>query len=179
MRLWSLHPRYLDRAGIVALWREALLAQAVLRGVTQGYRFHPQLARFRNHPDPEGGIAAYMEEVCREASRRGYRFDAMKIGRRRTKDPILVTRGQIRFERVHLLKKLLMRDPFACKALMAISEPEPRPLFTIVEGGIERWERISQNLRGRTLSVQHNEPEKRHPGEKKDGSGRGWPLSAA
>ena len=43
MRLWSIHPRYLDSMGLVALWREALLAQAVLRGETKGYKFHPQL----------------------------------------------------------------------------------------------------------------------------------------
>ena len=171
MRLWSLHPRYLDRAGIVALWREALLVQAVLREETRGYLRHPQLVRFRNHPDPEEAIAAYLEEVCREAERRGYRFDAMKIGCRRTKRPIPVTCGQIRYERVHLLKKLLIRDPFACKALMAICEPEPHPLFTLVEGGIERWERISENQNGGVPSVPHDEPEKRHPGKKKDDPG--------
>ena len=32
MRLWSLHPCYLDPAGLVAVWREGLLARAVLRG---------------------------------------------------------------------------------------------------------------------------------------------------
>jgi hypothetical protein len=155
MRLWSLHPRYLDRTGLVALWREALLAQAVLRGETRGYRCHPQLLRFRNHPDPEGAIAAYMEEVRREASGRGYRFNAMKIGTCRTKDPVLVTRGQIQYERVHLLKKLFVRDPFAHEALMTVSEPEPHHLFTIIEGGIERWERISEseNDNGRNPSV--------------------------
>src|SRR5690606_6899395 len=42
MRLWSLHPRYLDRQGLLALWREALLARAVLRGETRGYTLHPQ-----------------------------------------------------------------------------------------------------------------------------------------
>ncbi|MGP9584395.1 pyrimidine dimer DNA glycosylase/endonuclease V, partial [Micrococcaceae sp. AOP34-BR2-30] len=30
MRLWSLHPEVLDRQGLIAGWREALLAQAVL-----------------------------------------------------------------------------------------------------------------------------------------------------
>ena len=153
MRLWSLNPRYLDRAGLVALWREALLAQAVLRGETRGYRNHPQLVRFRNHPDPEGAIATYLEEVCREASGRGYRFNAMKIGRRLTSGNITVTRGQIQYERVHLLKKLLVRDPLAYKRLIAVSEPEPHPLFTIVEGGIERWERISENQTVRAPSV--------------------------
>jgi len=47
MRLWSLHPAYLDARGLGALWREGLLAQAVLRGKTRGYRSHPQLERWR------------------------------------------------------------------------------------------------------------------------------------
>ncbi len=174
MRLWSLHPRYLDRVGLVALWREALLAKAVLRGETRGYRNHPQLVRFRNHPDPEGAIAAYLEEVCREASGRGYRFNAMKIGPRRAECHFPVTRGQIRYERMHLLKKLLARDPFAYKALMIVSEPEPHPLFTIVEGGIERWERISENQTERAPSVPDEEPQKRRP--RKNKVGRKEPL---
>ncbi|HKX52383.1 MAG TPA: pyrimidine dimer DNA glycosylase/endonuclease V [Nitrosospira sp.] len=37
MRLWTLHPRYLDTKGLVAAWREALLAQKVLSGLTSGY----------------------------------------------------------------------------------------------------------------------------------------------
>jgi hypothetical protein len=31
MRIWSLHPKYLDSKGLVALWRESLLAKNVLR----------------------------------------------------------------------------------------------------------------------------------------------------
>lgn len=142
MRLWSLHPRYLDRAGLVALWREALLAQAVLRGETRGYRHHPQLARFRSQTAPEAAIAAYLEEVRREASRRGYRFDPARIGPRRTAAPIPVTLGQIRYEREHLLKKLLVRDPASHKALLAAAEPEAHPLFTAVPGEVESWERL-------------------------------------
>jgi len=30
MRLWSIHPKYLDRQGLLAVWRESLLAQSVL-----------------------------------------------------------------------------------------------------------------------------------------------------
>ncbi|MDI6747818.1 MAG: pyrimidine dimer DNA glycosylase/endonuclease V [Rhodocyclaceae bacterium] len=41
MRLWTLHPRYLDARGLVALWREARLAQAVLGGKTRGYTHTP------------------------------------------------------------------------------------------------------------------------------------------
>jgi len=142
MRLWSLHPRYLDRAGLVALWREALLAQAVLRGATRGYRRHPQLVRFRSEPDPPGMIAAYLEGIYREAESRGYRFDETKIGRSHPDHPIAVTRGQLLYERAHLLKKLLVRDPDRWKALQAVDEPEPHPLFRTVPGEVEAWERV-------------------------------------
>ncbi len=47
MRLWSLHPKYLDRQGLLAVWREGLLAQKVLQGKTKGYKNHPQLKRFQ------------------------------------------------------------------------------------------------------------------------------------
>jgi len=62
MRLWSLHPSYLDPQGLVAVWREGLLAQAVLRGQTTGYTRHPQLARFRG-AGALGAMAAYLREM--------------------------------------------------------------------------------------------------------------------
>ena len=80
MRLWSLHPKYLDPQGLVALWREALLAQAVLRGKTKGYRHHPQLERFTSHRSPRLAINAYLGSIYEEAASRGYAFDRRKIG---------------------------------------------------------------------------------------------------
>ncbi|WP_312350379.1 pyrimidine dimer DNA glycosylase/endonuclease V [Actinomyces sp.] len=79
MRLWSLDPSYLDAKGLVACWREALLAQAVLAGRTKGYTHHPQLERFREAPDPLAAIAAYLEGIAAEATRRGYHFDTTRI----------------------------------------------------------------------------------------------------
>ena len=60
MRIWSVHPRYLDRQGLLACWRESLLAQAVLADATKGYQHHPQLERFREQPDPLVAIGAYL-----------------------------------------------------------------------------------------------------------------------
>ena len=56
MRIWSVHPSQLDRAGLVACWRETLLAQAVLSGRTQGYQNHPQLVRFRATAEPLAAV---------------------------------------------------------------------------------------------------------------------------
>lgn len=148
MRLWSLHPRYLDAKGLVALWREALLAKAVLAGRTKGYRSHPQLDRFRAAADPAAAIRGYLEAVLEEARARGYRFDARKVGRRRpdaATSPraaarLPVTSGQLAYERARLLAKLAARDPGRGAALAAEAAFEPHPLFRVVEGGVEAWE---------------------------------------
>ena len=139
MRLWSLHPRYLDPKGLVALWREGLLAQAVLRGETRGYRNHPQLDRFRAAPRPAAAMAAYLQAVQAEAARRGYRFDPARVGEPDA-GPLTVTRGQLAYERGHLAAKLRLRAPAWLEALERDPEPEPHPLFRVVPGGIAPWE---------------------------------------
>ena len=140
MRLWSLHPSHLDAIGLVALWREALLAQKVLRGLTKGYRHHPQLARFRAHPKPVAAIATYLAGVSAEALRRGYSFDARKIAPARTKTRIAVTRGQLAYERGHLLRKLNSRSPKDWAHLRR-EKLGVHPLFKAAPGGVAEWER--------------------------------------
>src|SRR5450631_2167203 len=102
MRLWSLHPQYLDPAGLVALWRETLLARAVLSGATRGYQQHPQLQRFKTARDPVATVDRYLAAVYDEACARGYAFDASKFVRRRKSTPIIVTDRQLAFELAHL-----------------------------------------------------------------------------
>lgn len=141
MRLWSLHPQYLDRQGLVALWREGLLAQAVLSGATRGYRHHPQLQRFRAHPDPACAIGSYLQGVAREADRRGYRFDRTRILPHSAAEPMPVTTDQLGFERSHLMAKLLVRDRERAERLKLIEEPVPHPSLYLVDGPVEGWER--------------------------------------
>lgn len=141
MRLWSLHPRYLDARGLVALWREALLAQAVLRGRTRGYRHHPQLARFRAQASPRGAIAEFLRAVHAEAERRGYRFAAAKIGPARARGTIRVTRGQLAHEWTHLRSKLAVRDPERMARFAGVGRPRAHPMFRVVPGGVEVWEK--------------------------------------
>jgi hypothetical protein len=142
LRLWSLHPKYLDARGLVALWREALLAQAVLRGRTEGYQHHPQLQRFREQRLPVGSIAEYLRVVHREAETRGYRFAVGKIDRSRSRVQVTVTRGQLDYEWEHLMRKLRMRDPDRREALESVKAPEPHPLFRVVRGGVADWEKV-------------------------------------
>jgi hypothetical protein len=141
MRLWTLHPRYLDSKGLVAAWREALLAQKVLAGKTKGYRNHPQLIRFRAQAEPLAAIATFLAGLADEADRRGYHFDASKISGRRFSGRIPETRGQLLFEWNHLGTKLRARAPLMARQLKGIGAPQPHPLFRIVPGGVRAWEK--------------------------------------
>ena len=141
MRIWTLHPRYLDAKGLVALWREALLAQKVLNGGTRGYKHHPQLFRFAGTKNPPATVAAYLKGVHAEAVRRGYHFDATKIGPHRARGRLTETRGQLRYEWRHLKRKLVKRDPKRLCSLEPVRIPAPHPLFKIVHGGVREWER--------------------------------------
>jgi pyrimidine dimer DNA glycosylase len=142
MRLWTVHPKYLDAKGLVALWREGLLAQKVLAGGTKGYRRHPQLTRFRAQPNPAAAMAAYLQTVYEEATRRGYRFDHSKIDKRREPRRIAETKGQLMYERTHLLRKLKRRDRELYVALQSIKSPEAHPLFHIIKGDVRTWEKV-------------------------------------
>ncbi|HMN45996.1 MAG TPA: pyrimidine dimer DNA glycosylase/endonuclease V [Povalibacter sp.] len=141
MRLWSLHPRYLDPQGLVALWRETLLAQAVLRGETRGYRHHPQLDRFRNHPAPLSAISLYLRAIHAESVARGYSFDERKIRPARRRASLAVTTGQMSYEWKHLLGKLKQRSPALHRQWRTTETPQPHPLFKVRAGEVESWER--------------------------------------
>ena len=141
MRIWSIHPQYLDPQGLVALWRETLLAQAVLHGLTKGYTQHPQLLRFKAHPLPLEAIASYLHGVHAEAMQRGYRFDARKILGGCCAVPIAVTTGQIAYEWQHLMGKLQQRNPALYTRWHSETTPAIHPLFVAQPGGVEHWER--------------------------------------
>lgn len=142
MRLWSLHPRYLDPQGLVALWRESLLAKAVLRGATRGYTRHPQLERFQAHAQPRLAINAYLAAIEAEAARRGYAFDRAKIGPVRAVPCIPVSTGQLAYEWMHLRAKLAVRNPAWLAALGEVSPLSCHPLFACEPGDVAVWERV-------------------------------------
>ncbi|NKB34321.1 MAG: DNA lyase [Pseudomonadales bacterium] len=147
MRLWSLHPKYLDVKGLVALWREGLLAQKVLQGKTKGYKNHPQLIRFKETPNPAGAIACYLSHVAREADSRGYNFDSSKIDKKIIHCQIPVTRGQVDYEFAHLRQKLKTRDPEKFKQLNTVKRIQLHAMFKRIAGDIESWEVTEKSSR--------------------------------
>ena len=178
MRIWSLHPSLLDRRALVACWRETLLAQKVLRGLTRGYTNHPQLIRFRAHPQPLEAVATYLSGLADEADARGYSFNRALIGAGeddagensagtngtsnngtgkncadKAEDPyasvarIPVPLGQLEYELAFLQHKVAGRDPewehrlserLAARGTLAACA---HPLFEVVPGAIEPWEK--------------------------------------
>lgn len=157
MRLWSLHPSLLDRAALVAGWREGLLAQKVLQGNTKGYRNHPQLDRFRAGDERTGGeraerentdgvsaalIAGWLWPLAQEASKRGYRFNqALIVATPAAPGSLTVTQGQLAFELEHLRAKVAKRSP---EWLHHLKTPKEHPLFSLTPGPVEPWERAAE-----------------------------------
>ncbi len=146
MRLWSIHPHYLDVKGLVALWREGLLARKVLEGKTKGYTHHPQLLRFKKTKDPLKTIDMYLEVVAQEGSRRGYAFDTTKIRLHQKVVKMPVTDGQIVHEVAHLKTKLQTRDPDRLKKIPD-KKIKIHPLFRVIKGRVEQWEKVTDNLK--------------------------------
>ncbi len=143
MRIWSIHPEHLDAKGLVALWRETLLAKHVLLGKTKGYKNHPQLERFKKHDSSVKAINYYLYFVYEEAGRRGYKFDTKKIGKvEKDIEKISVTDGQVEFEWQHLKRKLKIRDPKMLSANRQYEFPKLHPIFYLTEGELESWEKI-------------------------------------
>ncbi len=145
MRIWSIHPKYLDTKGLVALWRESLLAKNVLEGNTKGYKNHTQLTRFKNSDNPLYCINQYLSAVYQESLKRGFHFNKDKFNNYRETVTLTVTVGQIEYEMSHLLKKLKIRDPERYDRLLIETNIECHPLFNIVDGEAEEWEKVSKN----------------------------------
>ena len=148
MRLWSFHPVFLDPTGLVALWRESLLAKKVLEGKTRGYTQHPQLIRFREADNPVEMISRYLQTVYDESVRRGYSFKQEKIGQIRTKifTPLNVPYGQINYEYWLLQDKLQKRSPEYAERLLSFEGIVVNPVFSVVPGAIAPWEKVIPNL---------------------------------
>jgi hypothetical protein len=143
MRLWSLSLKYLDRQGLLAVWREGLLAKKVLAGKTKGYKNHPQLNRFKESDDALAGINSYLFEIYQEAEKRGYKFSIEKIENLKVLNKkIKVNSGQVIYEFSHLLNKLKVRDIKRYRELKDIKKPAVNNLFKVVKGDIEDWEKI-------------------------------------
>lgn len=144
MRIWSVHPKYLDSKGLVALWRETLLAKKVLEGNTKGYKNHSQLVRFKALQDPNNAINYYLSELYEHSVERGYNFSKDKFCKNCYPITMQVTDKQLAYEFEHLLRKLAVRDRQRFEELQATEIIEPHPIFEVISGEIATWEVVAK-----------------------------------
>lgn len=147
---------YLDTKGLVACWRETLLAQKVLQGLTKCYRNHSQLIRFSSHPNPLQAIGLYLHHLQAEGTKRGFKFDYSKIifAPQTAGDQVVkisVTSEQVKYEFMWLLSKLKKRDDeryktFSANKLETHTDISIHPLFDVSVGDIEHWEKVVPSL---------------------------------
>ena len=146
MRLWSINPTYLDSQGLNAVWREGLLAQSVLRGKTKGWKNHPQLERFKNTTNAIVAIGYYLLKIFEESQRRTFHYNYSKIMIPvNTVHKIPITTGQLDYEYAILKARVKNRSPTKYHELICLERndqhPEPHPLFVMVKGEVEHWEK--------------------------------------
>lgn len=142
MRLWSIHPKYLDKAWLLACWREWLLAKKVLEWNTKWYKNHPQLLRFKETQNSILAINSFLSQIYLESKNRWYKFQIEKIEFNDFIWIIKVTEGQLRYEMSHLLKKLQLRDTVNFEKLKNTSIINSNPVFEVIPWEIETWERL-------------------------------------
>lgn len=145
MRLWSFNPKYLDSIGLVALWRESLLAKKVLQGKTKGYTNHPQIKRFKDSTNAIQSINFYLFQIFDEAIERGYGFDKKKIDIEKAKEykkDIKVSDGQLKYEFNHFLNKINKRNHKRYLLLKNEKKIEINKTFKKIKGKIADWEKI-------------------------------------
>ena len=147
MRLWSVSPNILDSKGLVACWREGLLALNVLQGKTKGYKNHPQLNRFKECENPIQAITNYLHTLVDEADNRGYKFDRSKLPiRSEETTKIKLTKGQLEYEFQFLRQKVLSRNPeqWIWEGQNLSVNLYNKMVFTLVNGDIEMWEKVKE-----------------------------------
>ena len=143
MRLWSIHPKYLDTKGLVAVWRESLLAKKVLEGKTKGYKNHPQLIRFINSDNSMESINQYLYGIYEESVIRKYNFDLSKLYEINSKRvELTVNTKQIEYEFELLKSKLKKRNLNKYNEIQNTPIIELHPFFIRITGEIENWEKI-------------------------------------
>ena len=132
MSLCTIHPKYLDKQGLISLWREGLLAQKVLNGEVNIQLNSPLWEKLKKSQNPLRAIGAYLSFVAAEGARRGYKFSHEKILYPNFESyEIKVKPQDLIFEMTHLRNKLKMRDQHKWDEISKVSEVSPHPFIRL------------------------------------------------
>lgn len=151
MRIWSFHPKYLDKQGLSRAINEGIAGNKALRKTGEGYppswEKHSQLERFKTTAIPGIYSQLYLDRLFMikynswmlETNQEPF-FDDIENPYPKLK----VTIGQLKYEWQRYLKKISKRSPKLYEELKSIELPEPHPLFNIIDGDVESWEKVKQ-----------------------------------
>ncbi len=115
----------------------------------KGNQLHPQLERFRECRKPVVAINQYLWAIYEEAAKRGYHFDANKLGRKKSCAKIWITEGQLGYEWEHLQAKMRQRNRVQYQKNKEVVKPWLHPLFKVRAGSIASWERVADHQSSR------------------------------
>lgn len=163
MRVWSIHPAYLDTKGLVASWKEGIQGLNALRnprkpnGKWAMFAHHPQLIRFKRFENPELCLSEYLHFIADEADRRNYNFNRNLILPRLDENPyqIWITCGQLIYEWDFLSHKVTCRTGFweygkptingkSTVETIASWSCVVHPMVVLIPGDIECWEKVKE-----------------------------------
>lgn len=145
MRIWSLHPKYLDKKELIDSWNDGLRTIGILTRNHQGSIFRPELSRFRSQSEPIIAVEKYLLSIANEAKRRGYMVDIRKL----PSIPVVVSHkipvssGQIEYEWRQLMHVLAGRSPGFLRRIEYSPSHDINPIFYKRPGhDIETWEKL-------------------------------------
>jgi hypothetical protein len=145
MRIWSIHPKYLDSKELLNLWNETIQAKNEFLTKFSGHFSNKQLERFLDLKNPLEAINSYMSSIYREAVKRDFSVDDSFMDWDFDDSiQIPVTAGQISHEISKLKSRLRERDEKKLQKLNGRTFLELHPIFYSVPGTIEEWENDSE-----------------------------------
>lgn len=108
-------------------------------------------------------INQYLTSVYKNSLERGYHFNKNKVNPNFIPTKLTVTDKQIKFEMEHLLTKMETRDPERFHKLSRKVKIDAHPLFRIIDGEIEPWEKLNRQKSdiieiGKANNPDHNWP---------------------
>lgn len=132
MRLWSIHPKYLDKHALIALWREGLLAQKALSGKGLVDEANVQLVRFKKSANPVRAIGSYLSFVASEGAKQGCKLNHERILQPNFEAKFMTTDvAQMELEVEQLKARMKTRNKDKFKLLTDVHKFEANPVFTL------------------------------------------------
>lgn len=159
MRLWTIHPKYLDGKRLTSQWKEGIQMMHIWKEIGEnpepakrlGYVSHPQVRRLSNLLVADSGLISlllhqHLTAVHEESVQRSYSFNKKLIDDLapdcKNAPKVYVTMGQVAYEfALMATKNNEWSQKVAIDPYMLCN-----PIFQVVSGSIESWEKTKDEV---------------------------------